>query len=489
MQIGGNALNPNSFTYFGFIAAGAAVYHILPKRWRKAYLLLLSLAFYFICAASFLWLLPVTILLNYGIARWMERTSNRKYILILGLALNLGALSAFKYLGFFGDIVNRLLSVIGIAPVQLPAIALPIGISFYMFVSCGYLIDVYRCKREAEKNIIDYSLFVSFFPAVLSGPIERAEHLLPQIKNLHSATGEDLKFAVTRLIVGLAKKVLLADTLAILVNTAYADPTQYSGIQLLIAAIAYSFQIYCDFSAYSDMAIGTARLFGIQLIENFRAPYLAASSKEFWHRWHISLSTWFRDYLYFPLGGSRKGKIRAYLNVLVVFAFSGLWHGAAMKFVVWGLLCGVYQVIGGLLSPGKEKLLAKVHIRQDALWLRVFRILITFGLTTVSWVFFRAGSLSQALLILSRIFTAAGACFPIQLLGLGLVEEKLWVLGIALAVFLLADGLDEPLQLRERVLNTVWLRYGLWVAVLIAIAVFGAYGTGYNAQDFVYFQF
>ena len=482
-------MNPNSFTYFGFIAAGAAVYHILPKAWRKVYLLLLSIGFYFLCTTSFLWLLPVTILVNYGIGRWMQNAANRKLLLLLGLGMNLGALSAFKYLGFLGEIANRLLEIVGIAPLQLPAIALPIGISFYMFVSCGYLIDVYRGKREAEKNIVDYSLFVAFFPAVLSGPIERADHLLPQIKDLHRANGKDLKFAVTRLLVGLAKKVLLADTLAILVNTAYADPTQFSGIQLMFAAIAYSFQIYCDFSAYSDMAVGTARLFGIHLIENFRAPYLAASSKEFWHRWHISLSTWFRDYLYFPLGGSRKGKARAYLNVLIVFAFSGLWHGAAMKFVVWGLLCGVYQVIGGLLAPGKRKLLGSIGVKDDACWLKVLRVLITFGLTTVSWVFFRADSISQAMLILTRIATAAGACFPVSLLGMGLVEEKLWVLGIALAVFLLADSLEEFFHLRDRLLRTVWLRYALWVALLIAVAVFGAYGSGYNAQEFVYFQF
>ena len=191
------------------------------------------------------------------------------------------------------------------------------------------------------------------FPAILSGPIERSKSLLPQIKQPRCANADDVRFAAERLIEGTVKKVLLADNLAILVNTAYADPAQFSRSELAFAAVAYALQIYCDFSAYSDMAIGSARLFGITLMENFHAPYMAQSSKEFWHRWHISLSTWFRDYLYFPLGGSRKGKARTYINVLIVFALSGLWHGAAMKYMLWGLLFGVFQVIGGLLTPAK----------------------------------------------------------------------------------------------------------------------------------------
>ena len=216
----------NSFAYFGFLAAGTAVYHILPKRARKVLLLALSLLFYWIGAARFLWLLLATIGFSYALGRWIETAKAKKLPLILGLGMNLGTLALFKYLGFFGALASRALSLLGLAPLRLPTLALPLGISFFEFVCCGYLIDVYRGKRAAERNILDFSLFVSFFPAILSGPIERADHLLPQIKNLRSADGEDLKFAVTRLLCGLTKKVLLADTLAIIVNTAYAEPLQ-----------------------------------------------------------------------------------------------------------------------------------------------------------------------------------------------------------------------------------------------------------------------
>ena len=273
--------------------------------------------------------------------------------------------------------------------------------------------------------------------------------------------------------------MLLADTLAVLVNTAYAAPDSFSGLQLMVAAIAYSLQIYFDFSAYSEMAVGAARLFGVRLTENFRAPYLARSAREFWRRWHISLSAWFRDYLYIPLGGSRRGKARTWGNILIVFALSGLWHGAAMHFVIWGLLCGAYQVAGGITEPLRRRL----HLPAP------MQVLFTFALTTVAWIFFRADSAAQALRILGRIVTAAGACFPLRLTPLGLPAAKLWVLCAGVTVILAAEGLEERISLRERLHRTVWLRDCVWVAMLIAVALFGAYGTGYNAREFVYFQF
>lgn len=480
---------PNSFAYFGFLIAGTLVYYVLPLRWRRAYLLLLSVLFYWIGAAEFLWLLALTVLGGYGFGRLLERTERKKPVLILAIVLCFGTLAGFKYLQFLGELIRLPLQWLGLPPLELPAPLLPLGISFYLFVTAGYLMDVGRGKRAAERNFLDYALFVSFFPAILSGPIERADHLLPQLKALSRVTGEDVKLGVTRLISGLAKKVLIADSLAIIVNTAFAAPGDFSGLQLAVAAIAYSFQIFFDFSACSEMAVGAARLFGIRLMENFHAPYLSESTKEFWRRWHISLSTWFRDYVYFPLGGSRKGKARAWLNVMIVFALSGLWHGAAMNFVVWGLLCGAYQVVGAMTLPARRRLMEALHIPWDAVWLKAVRIVVTFGLMTVSWVFFRAESCAQALTILGRIFTAGGVCFPLVLTDLGMNAARLWVLGIGLAVMFAVDCVEETVGLRDRVVRTVWLRYALWVALLLAIALFGAYGTGYNAQEFVYFKF
>lgn len=478
-------MTPNSFLYFGFLIAGALVYYVLPCRARRAYLLALSALFYWVGAAEYLWLLAVTVLAGFGVGRWLEHTARKKPVLILGLVLCVGTLAGFKYLRFLGQLISLPLAWIGLPALVLPAPLLPLGISFYLFVTFGYLIDVYRGKRAAERNLLDYALFVSFFPAILSGPIERAEHLLPQLKALPKVSGDDVRLGVTRLLSGLARKVLIADSLAILVNTAYASPDSFSALQLMVAAIAYSFQIFFDFSACSEMAVGAARLFGIRLCENFHAPYLADSCKEFWRRWHISLSTWFRDYVYIPLGGSRRGKVRTWLNIMIVFALSGLWHGAAMNFVVWGLLCGAYQVVGAMTLPARKRL----PIPWDAKWRKVLRVIVTFGLTTVSWIFFRADSCTQALFILKRIVTAGGACFPLILTELGMSAAKLWVLGVSLVLFFTLDCLEEIVGLRDRVVRTVWLRYFLWAALLAAVALFGAYGSGYDAQEFVYFRF
>ncbi len=481
-------MSPSSFAYMGFLLVGVLLYHAMPQRGRKPVLLLLSLVFYGINAPQFLWLLLVTVAVNFVLAQRLEHAKYRRAMLVLGLGLDLGALCLFKYLGFFGELLNTAGGWFGLPALPIVQLALPIGISFYTFVLCGYLMDVYR-GREAERNVLDFALFAGFFPAILSGPIERSAHLLPQLRQPRRARLEDIQFAAQRIIMGLAKKLLLADNLAILVNTAYADPTQCSGGQLAVAAVAYSLQIYCDFAAYSDMAIGSARLFGISLMENFHTPYLAQSSKEFWHRWHISLSTWFRDYLYFPLGGSRRGKGRTYLNVLIVFALSGLWHGAALKFVLWGLLFGLFQVIGAVLLPYKKRLCAAVGLDWTCGGLRVMRTLICFVLSTVAWVFFRADTAHQAVLILTRIVTRAGVFEPSQLLDLGLSWEALAVLVVCLLVLLVADAVSERIPLQDKLLATVWRRYAVWVVVLAAIALFGAYGTGYNAQEFVYFQF
>ena len=295
-------MTPNSFAYIVFLVIGALIYHPLPQKAKKPFLLLLNFMFYAIGGVKFLPLLALTVAFNFFAAQKLERTERKRGLLTLVLVLNLGALGLFKYLGFFGE----LLGCTGVQ-LSLPQLALPIGISFYTFVICGYMIDVYR-GREAERNFLDFALFTTFFPAILSGPIERSKSLLPQIKQPRRASADDVRFAAERLIEGTVKKVLLADNLAILVNTAYADPAQFSGLELAFAAVAYALQIYCDFSAYSDMAIGSARLFGITLMENFHAPYMAQSSKEFWHGWHISLVHLVPRLLIFPARRQPQGQ-------------------------------------------------------------------------------------------------------------------------------------------------------------------------------------
>jgi alginate O-acetyltransferase complex protein AlgI len=484
---GGADLPFHSARYVLFLAAAACVHALLPPRRRNLFLLAASWGFYALCSLRFLPLLLLSVLVNYALALGMERRPSKKGLyLALGLCADLGALFLCKYLGFFAQLAAALTGWPGGG---LPALALPAGISFYTFVVSGYLIDVFRGDRPPERRFCEFALFASFFPAVLSGPIARAEGLLPQLHEPDRLSGADAKTGVTRFLIGLSKKLLLADQLAIFVNTAYAAPAAHTGMQLLAAALAYSLQIYCDFSAYSDMAVGSALLFGIRLPENFDAPYLARSIRDFWRRWHISLSSWFRDYLYIPLGGSRRGRLRAWFNVLVVFAVSGLWHGAALTFLVWGLLNGVYQVLEGLLRRPAARLRGRLGLREDAAPLRWAQTALTFLLLTVTWVFFRAESLSQALLILRRIATLAGGVFPLGFAALGLTRIRLAAVGLCALALFVCEATGWGRALPARLCGRVWPRYAVWALLVLAVAVFGAYGSGYRAQEFVYFRF
>jgi len=478
-----------SLLYMLFLAASALVHARLSPRLRTPFLLALSWFFYALWEPRFLALLLAVTAVSFALARAMRaRPERKKRFLVLGLVFTLGMLFVFKYLGFFTAGLSSLLAACGFAPLSLPKLLLPAGISFFSFAVSGYLIDVYRGTAEPERNFIDYALFVSFFPAVLSGPIERANHLLPQLRARRAPDGDDLRAGSLRFLLGLTKKLLIADRLAILVNAAYAAPETFTGAQLLLAILCYSVQIYCDFSAYTDMAVGSARLLGVRLFENFDAPYSSRSVKEFWRRWHISLSFWFRDYLYFPLGGSRKGKLRTYVNLMIVFAVSGLWHGAAWTFIVWGLLNGAYQVFGALTLPARRSLRASLRIREDSRLTAVWQTLVTFLLTTAAWVFFRADSLPQALLVLRRVVTLAGGVFPLRFQALGMNRPALIFTALSVLTLAALDRYGQD-RLCLRLENTAWRRWAFCAGLVLLTLIFGAYGPGYNAQDFVYFKF
>ncbi len=480
-------MTPNSIAYIAFLLAAAVVHSLLPARCRTVFLLLASYGFYLLCSPKALPLLLAATAWNYALARAMEdRPARKKLWLILGLCLDLGVLFLFKYLNFSISLIDLIL---GRAPGEPMSLLMPAGVSFYTFTVCGSLMDVYRGKRPAERSIVRFALFVAFFPAILSGPIERAGHLLPQLEQRRRASLEDWQRGSLRFLIGLCKKMVLADRLAILVNAAFAVHDQCTGAQLLAAALAYSLQIYCDFSAYSDMAIGSARLLGVTLAENFDSPYFSHSIKDFWRRWHISLSSWFRDYLYVPLGGSRKGKARTWLNLLIVFALSGLWHGAALTFVVWGVLNGMYQIVGDALLPLRQGLYKALRLGEDCLLLRVVQTVIVFLLSTVAWVFFRAGSMAQALEILRRIFTATGGFVLPDLVALGIGRSWLLVVGVGVILLFLFDLLDRRRLIPERLCAVVAPRYAVCLALVLAALIFGAYGAGYDAQEFVYFRF
>ena len=464
-------MTPNSFAYIVFLVIGALIYHPLSQKAKKPFLLLLSICFYAIGGVKFLPLLALTVAFNFFAAQKLERTERKRGLLTLVLVLNLGALGLFKYLGFFGE----LLGCTGVQ-LSLPQLALPIGISFYTFVICGYMIDVYR-GREAERNFLDFALFTTFFPAILSGPIERSKNLLPQIKQPRRATADDVRFAAERLIEGTVKKVLLADNLAILVNTAYADPAQFSGLELAFAAVAYALQIYCDFSAYSDMAIGSARLFGITLMENFHAPYMAQSSKEFWHRWHISLSTWFRDYVYIPLGGNRCSRARNVWNLFVVWFLTGMWHGASWNFIAWGLWFFVLLV-------GEKLLWGKALERLPSLVRHAYAMV----LVVFSWVLFRAETLTAAAAYFAAMFGSSGVWCGSRVVYYAL---EFWpeLLCCCIAALPVKQWLETALQKRDAAPARAVLTWGPKLAAMTLLACSYCKLVTGSFNPFIYFRF
>ena len=479
-------LSPSYFLFFPLVVLG---YFALPRRARNGWLLLCSWFFYLCAGPRYFALLIAVCAVTYGTALELEK-KRRKGLLVGVLCLFIGMLFLFKYLNFGVDALSRLLALAGLdwSP-AVPKLLLPAGISFYLFAAMGYLIDVYRGKVPAEKNGFKCALFLSFFPALLSGPIGRAEKMLPQFESYHNFNYVNLREGLFRFLWGAFKKLVLADRLSVVVDTVFAAPQNYGAVQVILAACAFSIQIYCDFSAYSDMAVGSARVMGFELIENFRTPYFSRSVAEFWRRWHISLSTWFRDYLYIPLGGSRRGAARKYVNVLIVFAVSGLWHGAAMTFVVWGLLNGLYQVFGALAAPLRARARSVLPFGEDSKVLALWQMGWVFLLSTLAWVFFEAGSLSAALAVLGNmvkpvLWDVGG------LAAMGRGRKDFLVAGLGFLALLGVDAYSLKADPAEEVACAPrWVRWCVYLALLLSAVIFGSYGTGYDAQSFIYGQF
>jgi len=378
----------------GFFAIILAIYYILPVNLRWGLLLAASAAFYASADWRMLFLIGASIGFSYAVGLKIERaqTDKEKRIwLLMCIFLLTAVLFVFKYFNFFTQSVNSLLEIAGLESQSFVLkLTVPLGISYYTFKLISYLVDIYRQRIHAERHLGYFALYVSFFPQILCGPIERAEHFLPQLKG--GCRFEENLFAegIERLIIGLFKKLVIADRLAGYVSTVFDAPLNYPALASIMAAFFYSIQIYCDFSGYSDLAIGMAQMFGIRTKENFSYPYFSKNIKEFWKRWHISLSSWLRDYVYIPLGGSRKGKLRTKLNLMITFLVSGLWHGSSWSFVFWGGLHGLWNMIS---SPKKE---------QAPVWRQIFQTLLTFCGVTLTWIFFRAETLTAALVMIKH---------------------------------------------------------------------------------------
>lgn len=451
------------------------------KTTQNAVLIVASYYFYSCWDWRFLFLLVFSTLLDYFSAIMMENSTTnkkRKFWLWLTIGINLGFLGVFKYYDFFAQSFTDLLTGFGIQtnPVLLKLI-LPVGISFYTFHGLSYVIDIYYKRITAERNFIDYSLFVSYFPLLVAGPIERATHLLPQVKIKRHFNFEKAKEGMYQIIWGLVKKVVIADSCATYANAIFDNYESMNSMSLILGAIYFAFQIYGDFSGYSDIALGTSKLFGIDLLKNFNYPYFSRDIAEFWRRWHISLSSWFRDYLYIPLGGSQGGMWMKVRNTFVIFLVSGFWHGANWTFIIWGLLNAIY-FLPLLLQNKNRSNMGEIEMNWNISSVKtILNILVTFALTTVAWIFFRAKSISEAMGYIQKMITDCH--FDSQYLSNQRYNFELLLLVI---VFVLVEWLNrlkvEPLSGKAS-----------WIKVTIAIMALLALGVYSDYKEFIYFQF
>lgn len=481
----------NSLHFLIFFPIVTTTYFLLPHRYRWFLLLAASCYFYMAFIPAYILILFITITVDYLSGILIERSSGRKKLVFLmaSILTNCGMLFFFKYFNFFNHLFASFTSVAGFSyPVSDLSILLPIGLSFHTFQSLSYVIEVFRGRQKAERSYGVLSLYVLFFPQLVAGPIERPYNLLHQFREEHAFEYNRIVSGLQLMIWGLFKKIVIADRLSSLVDPVYNYPSEFQGFPVIVATLAFTFQIFCDFSGYSDMAIGAARVLGFKLMENFRCPYFADSIPEFWRRWHISLSTWFKDYLYIPLGGNRIALPRWCFNIFVVFLVSGLWHGANWTFVAWGGLHGLYFVISRLTASIRRKTgLVLGSERFPSIW-RGFRVLVTFVFVSIAWVFFRANSLEDAFLILARMPQGLGSTFSLKVLSQALqVSAPLILFTFAMILFLqIAEAFRERISVRERIIaRPLWMRWSLYYAFLSIIILFGRF----DASPFIYFQF
>ena len=465
----------NSFYFLLFFPLVTILYFLLPHKFRWLHLLVASCIFYCFFIPEYLIILFVTILIDYFAAIHIEKTEGkkRKALLWVSVIATLLVLVLFKYFNFFGSNFNQVAHFFQLN-YSAPAldIILPIGLSFHTFQSLSYVIEVYRGRQKAEKHFGIYSLYVMFYPQLVAGPIERAKNILPQLREKHNFKYDDAVYGLKKIAWGLFKKVVIADRLGLYVNAVYNNSDQHNGSSLLLASLFGAFQIYCDFSGYSDIAIGSARVLGIKLMTNFKRPFFAQSIGEFWRRWHISLSMWFRDYVFVSLPGNKTSSARRYFNLFITFVLSGFWHGANWTFVIWGGINGIYLIVGQVFF--------KTTKAASNAFTKMINILTTFFLFCLSGVFFRSSSVEQAISIFKKMLFEQGQIFS--------GGNKNSTAIALLLVLLAAEAVDEFKSLQPfGVMNSryVFVRSIGYVSLTILILMFGVF----DSSEFIYFQF
>ena len=477
-----------SLSFAIFFPVVFIIYWILGKKhykWQNIFLLIASYYFYSCWDWRFVFLLAFSTLLDYYSGIAIESTSDktkRKIWLILSVGINLGFLGFFKYYNFFIDSFAELLQSFGFQPhFATLNIILPVGISFYTFHGLSYVFDIYNNKIKPTRNIVDYTLFVSFFPLLVAGPIERATHLLPQIKRARVFTYERATDGMRQILWGLFKKMVIADNCAVYTNQIFANHETASGSDLVLGAVFFTFQIYGDFSGYSDIALGTARMLGFDLLKNFNFPYFSRDIAEFWRRWHISLSSWFKDYLYIPLGGSKGGNWIRIRNTFIIFLVSGFWHGANWTFIVWGGLNALFIMPSIIMKTNRNNLDIVAKGRVFPTFTEAFQILLTFGLAVFAWIFFRAESVTHAFEYIGNIFSSSIFSFPslnkaamatLILIGFMVVVE--WL------------GRENNYGIEKTFFKTHrFIRWSFYAFIILLIGLF----METHESPFIYFQF
>lgn len=483
----------NSLQYLIFYPIVVLFYFLIPKKVKNMWLLIASYYFYMGWNAKYIILLLFTTIVTYTGSLLLERYQSRK-ILFLTIFSNFAILFYFKYAQFAWSNIESLLNRLGVPfPDYRFDILLPVGISFFTFQAVGYTIDVYRKEIYAERNFFRYALFVSFFPQLVAGPIERSKNLLKQLDKTYSYSFNRMKEGLLLILWGFFLKLVIADRAAIFVDTVFSDTLQFPGVYILVATILFAFQIYCDFSGYSIIAMGSAKIIGFELVDNFNAPYFSQTIGEFWRRWHVSLSSWFRDYLYIPLGGSKKGIAKTYINLLIVFIASGLWHGAAWTYIAWGCMNGLFQVFGRITKPFRQHIKSILSIQETNFSHRLLCTCITFCLIDFTWFFFRFPGLRGSISALKNLYLCWNPwiLFDNSLFICGLDYKNFYLLILSIFVLLIADSFKyRGIKIRNIILQQdLWFRCLVFTGGALFILMFGIWGGVYDAKSFIYFQF
>jgi len=479
----------NSISFLFFFPLVVFLYFATPYKYRWILLLVASYYFYMCWKVEYIVLIMISTIVDYFVAIKMSETevkADRKKWLYLSLFVNLGFLFTFKYFNFFGGSINALFQQFNmLGPIPGFHLLLPVGISFYTFQTLSYSIDVYNDKVKAERHLGIFALYVSFFPQLVAGPIERPSHLLPQFRQKFDYNYERIVAGLKMMAWGFFMKLVIADRVAPIVNEVFNHPNKYEGLQVIIATIFFSFQIFCDFAGYSIIAIGTAKVLGYDLMQNFKRPYFAASIKDFWARWHISLSTWFRDYVYIPLGGNRVVKWRWYYNLFITFLVSGLWHGANWTFVVWGALHGFYLVFAIVSEPSRKKIADQLGISKIPALHNFLQIATTFALAVFAWIFFRANNITDAFTLIGNMFVIKAEQFDLSLIK-GFTGFDLLLCFAVILLMEIVHAQEEWGKTRSFMYSSStairWATYLLLALITLGFGVF-------TSSAFIYFQF